>query len=311
MPPVFSEPVRRVLARMAELDDRDGTIESARRYLRKVSGMAGSPQPVAEVRDFDLAGPAGPIPARLYLPIAAESRLSVLVYFHGGWFCLGDLETHDSMLRSLALQSGCAVVAVDYRLAPEHPFPAAPDDCFAATVQIFRRSEELGLDPSRMAVGGDSAGGALAAVVSRRWRDSELGLPPLKLQILVYPVTDATFDTESWREFADGPVITVERGVVAWARYVPDPAMRSHPDVSPLRATHASRLPPALVVTAEFDALRDEGEAYGRALAAAGVETEVVRWPGMIHGFLLMGEELVDGRQLIARCADALRKSLS
>ncbi len=303
MAAVFPDAVQRVLARMASMDDGDASIEGGRRRLRKVSTMSGPPVSLFEVRDLELGG----VPARLYRPSAGI--LPVLVYFHGGWFCLGDLETHDSALRQVAVEAGCVVVAVDYRLAPEHPFPAGPDDCFVATRDVFQRATELDLDPTRIAVGGDSAGGALAAVVARKWRDE--GLPALQAQILIYPVADVSFDTDSWHRFAEGPVVTVDRAAVAWDRYLPDPSLRHHPDAAPLRAGDFSNLPPTLVITAEFDALRDEGEAYGRVLSAAGVEAEVIRWPGMIHGFLLMATEFPESSALISRCAAELRNRLT
>lgn len=246
---------------------------------------------LADVEDLAFDGPAGALPVRVYRP-ATDRALPALVYLHGGGWVIGGLDTHDATCRALASGSGCTVVSVDYRLAPEHPYPAALEDAYAALCQVAERADALGVDAARIAVGGDSAGGNLAAATALVARDR--GGPRLAAQLLVYPVTDADFSRPSYRDNAKGYFL--ERAAMEWfwGHYVPDPERRREPYASPLRAPDCAGLPPALVVTAEYDPLRDEGEAYAERLREAGVEVTCTRYAGMIHGFFAMSA-LVDG----------------
>ncbi len=223
---------------------------------------------------------------RIYTPREAPA-LPLLVYFHGGGFVLGDLDSHDSICRNLALAADAVVVAVDYRLAPEHPFPAAADDCLAATRWAAARAAALGADPARIAVAGDSAGGNLAAVVALRLRDE--GGPALRGQLLIYPVTDNHVEpTASMIANGEGYFLTREAMLFFDKHYLADPDHLAHPHFAVLRAPDLSGLPPAYVLTAEYDPLLDEGEAYAARLSAAGVAVEQVRALGVIHGFFGM-----------------------
>jgi acetyl esterase/lipase len=235
---------------------------------------------VARIEDRMIPGPAGDIPVRLYAT-SAGSALPIVVYFHGGGWVLGDLEGDDPACRALAVETGALIASVNYRHAPEAPFPAAVDDAHAATVWIGKNGTELGGDPERMAVCGWSAGGNLAAVVAQLARAE--GGPSLRAQALVTPVTDCDFGTASYKENADDYVLTRSLMEWFWDFYLADPEARRDPRASPLRATDLSGLPPALVLTAEFDPLRDEGESYAAALVRAGVEVTARRWLGEIH----------------------------
>lgn len=247
-------------------------------------------------------GPGGPIPLRLYTPRAPGPRPG-LIWFHGGGWVTGSLDSHDGLCRQLALDTGAVVVAVDYRLAPEHRFPAAVEDALAATRWVADRAARLGIDAGRLAVGGDSAGGNLAAVVSAIARD---GGPPLCWQLLVYPITDCDLDTPSYRENAVGYLLTRAGMAWFWDHYLPDPASRAHPHASPLRAPDLSNLPPAYVITAEYDPLRDEGESYARRLRDAGVPTRLDRFEGMVHGFLRRTDRLDRSHEALRRIAEEM-----
>jgi acetyl esterase len=285
---------------------------AVRELYRETRGRLGAAPPeVAHVADLRAPGPAGAIPVRLYRPLGsrAAERLPALVYFHGGGWTFGDLDTHDVVCRELANLARCAVASVGYRLAPEHKFPAAVEDALAATRWVGREAEALALDPRTIAVGGDSAGGNLAAVVALVARDE--GGPKLALQVLIYPATDMAADTPSHAEFADGYVLT--REVILWSR---GNYLRSLDDVadwraSPLRARDHSRLAPAYVVTCGFDPLRDEGRAYAGRLRAAGVPVTYECFEGMIHGFVTMGGVIAAAHHALYRCSQGLRQAFA
>ena len=244
--------------------------------------------PVYYVEDSAIIGETGEISIRIYRP-NDDRDLPLLMWFHGGGWVLGDLDTGEFKCRKLAHDVGCVVVSVDYRCAPETPFPGAIDDCFAATLWAASSADELGIDSSRIAVAGDSAGGNLAACVALRARDTDLNLV---FQLLVYPVIEASFDRASYSENAEGYLLTASAMQWFWDCYVPDVADRAHPDAAPIRASDLSGLPPALVMTAEFDPLRDEAEDYGHALRAAGVDTVTRRYFGMTHAFYMLPTEI-------------------
>jgi len=262
-------------------------IAEARQVFREaVRRMAGEPEPLACVEDLFVPGPEGPIPIRVYSAENGGPR-PCLVYFHGGGYVVGDLDSHDPVCRALARLSGALIIAVDYRLAPEHKFPAALEDCYAATLWVCANAAKLGADPLRIAVGGDSAGGNMAAVIAMKCRDA--GGPALAFQILVYPVTNFTsFDTPSHREFAEDHFLTRTSMDYFLAQYFAKPEDTARPDASPLLVSDLTRLPPALILTAECDPLRDEGEAYAQRLEAAGVPVTCTRYPGMFHPFFSM-----------------------
>jgi len=283
------------------------------RQLFRETRPASTPTPpeIGAVRNITADGPGGPIPLRVYRPAGATAGtpLPALVYFHGGGWVIGDLDTHDVQCRQLTAEAGITVVAVDYRLAPEHKFPAAVDDAWAATRWVAEHGSELGVDARRLAVAGDSAGGNLAAVVALLARDA--GAPAIALQVLVYPVTDIGAETRSYRDFADGYLLTRESMRWFTNHYVKSPSEAQDWRVSPLRAASLAGLPPALVITAGFDPLRDEGAAYAARLVDAGGRVDYVSYGGMIHGFMPMGRLIDTGNRAISHVAASLRQELS
>ncbi|HEU4512433.1 MAG TPA: alpha/beta hydrolase [Nocardioidaceae bacterium] len=277
-------PLLELLATVPSMSE--GTPEQAREGFRKLA--LGSRQDVVEVgavSEVVIPGPGGDLPARVYRP-EADGPVPTVVLFHGGGWVVGDLDTHDNMARSICRDCTSVVVSVDYRLAPENPFPAAVEDAVAATRWVGERLTDFG-GSDKLAVAGDSAGGNLSAVVAQQLRDA--GGPPIAAQLLIYPAVDVTGEYASRLENAEGYFLDL--ATMAWFmnHYTADPSHHTDPRVSPLRHHDLSGLPPAVVVTAEFDPLRDEGEAYAAELAAAGVPVEVRRFDGMIHGFFDMG----------------------
>jgi len=267
--------------------------------------LSGPGEEVAEVRDLEIPAPAGAIPARLYRP-EGDGPLPLVVYLHGGGWMLGSIESFDTVVRALANAAGVMVLSIDYRLAPEAPFPAGLEDSVAAVRWAAAEARELGADPERLAIAGDSAGGNLATVVARRLR----GEVDLRMQALIYPVTDAGCNTASYRDFGEGHGLTAASMQRFWNLYL-DGADGTDPDASPLRAEDLAGSPPAFVLTAGFDPLRDEGEAYGEALREAGVEVEVRRFDGVIHGFWRWLAATEQSRRAVEEVAAALRTRLA
>ncbi len=267
-----------------------------RKAVDKMSedGEAEPPE-VAEVADGGFAGPASEIRFRRYRPIGAKAGLlPTLIYYHGGGFVIGNIETHDSTCRRLANKSRCQVISIDYRLAPEHPFPAPIDDGLAAFRHIRDNAESFGADGARIAVGGDSAGGAMAAVVCQLCRDAKETGPAF--QMLIYPATDSSKESASRKAFAEGYFLSGALMTWFWEAYVPDEDTDlADLRLSPLLAKDFTGLPPAFVLTAGYDPLRDEGRAYADKLIDAGVKTTYVNYPGTIHGFFSMTRFLKQG----------------
>ena len=262
------------------------SVQEARARLKAPRPAGLQVAEVAIVADRTIPGPGGPLRLRVYTPYGT-GPFPLLVFFHGGGCVIGDLDTHDPVCRNLCAGASCVVASVDYRLAPEHRFPAAPDDCLAATRWAAEHAAELDANPARIAVGGDSAGGTLAAVTALRMRDE--GGPRLAGQLLVYPSGDLGLPaTPSLAAYGEGPGLTAKDAEWLWGLYLGDPAAARHPHASPAHAPDLHGLPRALVITAECDPLRDEGEEFAGRLREAGVPTVVSRYDGVTHGFFLL-----------------------
>lgn len=280
-----------------------------RQQLRVMVSLMDEPAPaLPRIEDIRIPGPAGEIPARVYSASAAKTPQPTVAYFHGGGWVQGDLETHHGLCARLAKHAGVLVVAVDYRLAPEHKFPAAVEDCLAAYRWLRTKGRDVGADLSRVAVAGDSAGGNLSAVVSQL--AASAGVPAPTCQVLIYPAVDFSLETSSHRELTDGHVIPRDRILWYMEQYLKSDADKSDRRASPLRAPSLEGQPPAMIVTAGFDPLRDEGRAYGDRLRDAGVDVVYREYPGQIHAFVSLTKAIPQGMACTLEIAQYLRQRL-
>jgi acetyl esterase len=298
-----------ILTAMAAMPPIDFSTIPAAVFRAAMSGpsMFAPGDAVAQIENREIPGPGGPLRIRIYRPVTG-APLPITIYFHGGGFVICSLDSHDNICRSLASRAQTLVVSVDYHLAPEAKFPAAVEDAFAAVDWVHAHAAEIGGDASRIAVAGDSAGGNLAAVAAQRSRTQG---PALCHQLLLYPVTDCGCDSASYKSFADGYYLTAE--TMRWfiAHYLPDAQAAGDVRASPLRQRDFSGLPGATVFTAEYDPLRDEGEAYAKALQNAGAAVEAKRWPGQIHGFISMLGAIGAADAALSEAAAALRAAFA
>ena len=283
------------------------TVEAARKAYLFYPKLSGTPEHVFRIEDRQIPGPAGNITVRVYTP-NPKSGLPILVFFHGGGFVAGSLDSHDTPLRSLANRCECIVVSVAYRLAPENIYPAAPEDAYAATRWVAEHATNIGGDPRRIAVAGDGTGGNLAAVVTLMAR--ERGAPPLLFQLLIYPMLDASTMRPSWWIESDAPGISRESKNAVLRTYLPATADLNDPFIAPIHAKNFRNLPPALLITYEGnDPMRAEGEEYARRLTQDGVAVKISYYPNAIHGFFLMAGDLDAGKKCIDEAASALKNS--
>ena len=282
---------------------------AARMMFAAIMEMTGPKDvPIGKVANLVCPGPGGDIPLRIYTPVAAAAEtLPALLFFHGGGFVIGNIDTHDGLCRIIANEAGVRVIAVDYRLAPEHKYPAAIEDAYAALTYVEANAAQLGVDANRLAVGGDSAGGAMTAVLTQMTK--EKGGPKIAFQLLFFPVTQVGDETPSLKNYAEGFVL--ERAGLEWfyKSYVPAGTDRRDPGISPLYGS-LEGLPPAYLTVAEFDPLHDEGLEYGRKLKAAGVACEIVDYPGLVHDFIYFQSVLPQAAVALKAAAQALKKAL-
>ena len=299
--------VKALLEQMAALPRLEElSVADARKQVESRIAANLPTLPVASVSNRSIPGPGGTMQVRIYTP-HGQGPFPLMVFFHGSGFVLCSLDTHDGVCRNLCSAAGCVVVSVDYRLAPEHKFPAGPQDCYAATKWAAQHARELNADPERVVIAGDSAGGNMVAVTAMMIRDG--GGPALRGQLMIYPVTDYfTSGHASYTENADGYGLTAEGMRWFWGHYLNHESEAENPLASPLRAGNLSGLPPAFIITAEYDVLRDEGARYGERLAEAGVPTKVSRYGGMNHGFFNMYGIVDKAKQALDESATWLKE---
>jgi acetyl esterase/lipase len=290
----------------AEARQLPGPHEAVKMLLKK-HGKDTEPLAMKNVVDLEIPGPKSRIPLRIYTPDDVPAPLPVVVYWHGGGWVLGDLNTYDASCRALAKMAGCLVISCDYRHAPEHPFPAAADDAIAAYRWVLENSAKYGGDPRRVALAGESAGGNLAAACAQRARDEQV-TPPV-YQLLIYPVLDFNLDSPSYDEHAAAVPLNRPMMEWFWGHYLKDAKDADNPYASPLRAKRFDKLPPAMIITADIDPLRSEGEAYANELRRAGVPVEYVNYEGVTHEFFGMGAVVDKGHAAVKRAADGLTKA--
>jgi acetyl esterase len=277
--------------------------ENRANYVKVAKEQFGPVDEVHAVEDRDADG----VPVRIYRPVETSEPGRALVYFHGGGYVIGSIDTHDGITRALAKRAECIVVSVDYRLAPEHPYPAALDDCWAAVKWVFANAAGLGIDETRIGVGGDSVGGCLAAIVARKGRDAGT---PFATQLLLYPATSSRADTPSYSLYQSSYGLTRDAMSWYWKQYIGDADGAGNPDISPAALQDLRRLPRSIVVTAEADVLRDEAESYAQRLFLASVETEGYQYEGMIHGFLRMAGVVDRSNKALDEIAESLKPFL-
>jgi acetyl esterase len=310
-PQVSADPqVKMVLDKLAAAGvTRPTTVADVRKAYQFYPTLSGTPEHVFRVEDRQIPSPAGNITVRVYTP-RSTSHLPILVFFHGGGFVAGSLDTHDKPLRSVANRCECIVVSVAYRLAPENKYPAAPEDAYAATKWVAEHAANIGGDPHRIAVGGDGAGGNLAAVVTLMAR--ERGTPPLIFQVLIYPMLDASTMRPSWWTESDVPTVSRESKNDILRLYLPVVSNLRDPFVAPLHAKSLKNLPSALIMTYKGDdPMRIEGEEYAHRLAEDGVMAKISLYPNAIHGFFLMAGDLDSGKKCIDETASTLRNTFN
>lgn len=265
-----------------EVENQASAWDTGRAFYEKFTALSGPEEPVYQIEDKIIPGKEQAIKLRIYRPNDAE-ELPALLYFHGGWFNAGSLETHDKPLRQLSNCAQAIIISVDYRLAPENPFPAGLEDAEAAVTYILANSKALGINPERISLAGDSAGAALVATLTRKFSAN------IASQLLIYPVTDNSLNTTSWDMFKEGPLITLESGIQAWNWYLPNQADHNNVDAIPLLAEDLDSLPPSFIAVAQYDPLRDEALHYADKLESKGVKVERKVYLGMTHGFFHMG----------------------